>query len=686
MPLCETCQNIPWTTIPQFPEHDYRRNIPGLQHTHPFHRKRELASDSDSNSANPAFASVRHHADLQSLEQSGSDSGARCDICRLILRQVRQMLDELDASSFKDQLYYRPSLLDVWINRRPGDSNGYWVVSDCAPSVNKEWIIPIAAFDREELPLDHSLPLEPSRSEIRGRHTSGQTELANVYTLIDSWMIGCGAFHDFRCSYRHDCPPLPSTLIAVGNEQDSCVTLVRPEPDPTRPESCWYAALSYLAADKGREIARLWDDQTQLEDTVLLSILPILFQDAIKAARGIGLAYIWIDSLCASAGCTRDAREVADAFAGARLTISATACKDINAKLLPEHASGSCVALQNGRRDLLLTPLPIAKDVEYRTYIEMADEPLSKSVWSFQERVLSLRTVHFATDQLYFECMNQFKSEDGLLERMRYHTDVLRLSDGIEHYRPKAFIDTPLSRWASIMYDYGKREGSPSDKALAISNVARAFQPLVNDEYVAGHWRGTLLETLCWAARRACKIADSVPSWSWLSIHGVPSVRPRDMLGEGTAVTELASINDIKVVLADSGNPYGCVTEASIFLDVPVVPMEQFETEGYRGMTVFKVRPAGGNADGFMPPFDDQMSLDTDPGEFPGLLALIIGVIDRRTCTERTCKPSQSVYGLLVVPVDDDSQRYKRVGMFITTASHFEPLVFADLHRLITLV
>lgn len=683
MPLCDTCQNVPWHAVPAFPEQDYGLTIPGLKHTHPFRRSRDAATNSSN--PNPAFA-VRHHSDLQSLERSSSES--RCDICRLILRQVREMLEELDAWEFKDQLYVRPSMQDTWICRRPGDLSGFWVMSDCAPSANKEWIVPVAAFTKWYLPLDHSLPLEPSRSEVRRHYTHGtSTAASSAYDRFGSWTLSCAADHDVsKCQVLHRTPP--PTLVALGSAEDSCVKLVQPGRLP--PSSFWYAALSYRA--DSREIARLWDDQLQVEDVVLLSILPQLFQDAIHAARGMRMPYVWIDSLCASAGCARDAKEVADAFANAKITISATACKDTSGNLFSENPATFRIALQDrqedtSRRDILLGRLPLAKETSRRMYVEMADEPISQSVWAFQERVFSRQVAHFATDQLYFECISSFVSEDGLEERMRYHTVVDELPEGTESYRPKAYVDTPLSRWASIMFDYGKREAAGAeDKVLAISNVARAFQDLVGDEYVAGHWKKTLPETLCWAGQRPRKIAGFVPSWSWLSIQGVPSVRPRDAMGEGTKVTELAALEDIKVVLADSGNPYGCVTEATISLEAPVVPVEQFQAQGYRGKPLFKARAVGGREDGFIPSFDDQVSSDTDPGDFPGLVAIIILEIDRQSCTGRTCLPSQTLRGLLATPVDGDAVRFRRVGAFGTTSKNFEHLTLSNQRRSIILM
>jgi hypothetical protein len=64
------------------------------------------------------------------------------------------------------------------------------------------------------------------------------------------------------------------------------------------------------------------------------------------------------------------------------------------------------------------------------------------------------------------------------------------------------------------------------DKLVALSGVARHFQPKLNDQYVAGLWRNELLRQLCWSVNGTKTSADQnisnisyrASAWSWAFI------------------------------------------------------------------------------------------------------------------------------------------------------------------------
>jgi hypothetical protein len=62
-----------------------------------------------------------------------------------------------------------------------------------------------------------------------------------------------------------------------------------------------------------------------------------------------------------------------------------------------------------------------------------------------------------------------------------------------------------------------------SDKLVAFSGVARLFQDITGDEYVAGLWKSHLAEHLDWRVHMpVSKSAPEyrAPSWSWASTSG----------------------------------------------------------------------------------------------------------------------------------------------------------------------
>jgi hypothetical protein len=71
----------------------------------------------------------------------------------------------------------------------------------------------------------------------------------------------------------------------------------------------------------------------------------------------------------------------------------------------------------------------------------------------------------------------------------------------------------------------------PSDKLVALSAIAKAFEAVLKDEYVVGMWHRYLEEELIWSIspdgiRRASNPVDyRAPSWSWTAVDGM--VQPK---------------------------------------------------------------------------------------------------------------------------------------------------------------
>lgn len=66
--------------------------------------------------------------------------------------------------------------------------------------------------------------------------------------------------------------------------------------------------------------------------------LPLTFRDAIEVSQGLGIRYLWIDSLCIIQGCpedwARESKRMEDVYAGAYCTIAATSAANSEAGFL----------------------------------------------------------------------------------------------------------------------------------------------------------------------------------------------------------------------------------------------------------------------------------------------------------------------------------------------------------------
>ena len=480
---------------------------------------------------------------------------------------------------------------------------------------------------------------------------------------------------------------MPSHLIDVqSSKSGDTVKLVELDTE-TRQK---FTALTY-ASESG--IVGYWEDNTLPEDgNIRVAGLPKTFQDAVLVTRTLSVQYLWIDSLCIPGNpreWARDSEQAGSIYVNAYLTISATGSENVTDGLLFPRPFRTSLQIPYNTSDdtagiLLVSTLPLVKEAIRSRYIEMEKEPISKGIWSFQDRVLSRRTVHFASDQMYFECLNHFVSEDGLLERSRYHTTDVNLPDGADHHRKRAIKDSPLSRWFSILWDYGRRQSStPSDKLLALSNVARAFQHMLDDEYVVGYWKKSLIESLCWQSLH-CKPAgeSSAPSWSWVSVDGIPAVGFR---AGSTHYT--ATVANIQVSLLDDAKPFGRVTAASIEIEAPLVPLRLFEKPGPIGHMY--VRTETGDEDGFYAGFDTidrhyaasaEILRDTE------LFALVLAETHEEECSTGDCGIGGTHHGLIVTPVDASRDRVKRLGFILASPLDFGYGELSNSRKTVTLV
>lgn len=98
----------------------------------------------------------------------------------------------------------------------------------------------------------------------------------------------------------------------------------------------------------------------------------------------------------------------------------------------------------------------------------------------FQERVLAVRTVHFASDQMYWECANSFEQERG--DVCDYERDFYK-----EYSLKTPFSDRDA--WHRVVAEYTSRNLKyQSDKLPALSVVISALQKLTGDTTYAGIW------------------------------------------------------------------------------------------------------------------------------------------------------------------------------------------------------
>jgi len=371
-----------------------------------------------------------------------------------------------------------------------------------------------------------------------------------------SGSLKCGDLIQFWtrcCELNHDCQPkdaplLPTRVLEV-ELKDTYLSIRLLE---THGERGKYLALSYSWGKTG--ILKTTHETLQAHKSGIPSKkLPQAFSDAIQIALGLGLCYVWIDSLCIIQGdfadWEREAPKMAQVYSNAHLTVSASCALNPSEGCFPRARMFEYTPMDNlstGAKERWhhqnfvpvqtsisfrqssklffnmswMPPSEIDSPTVYRIgnfgqkYDPLAFESLSSRAWTLQERLLSPRVLHFTKEQMYWECKRCFMSEDGTrFDPTTFSLDAVicthNLNQAPEDQRYCSFvpeINLPNEEsgrfkggWLSIVHDFSKRRLTyPNDKLPALSGLASIIASRTGDTYLCGLWKQHIYQDLCW--------------------------------------------------------------------------------------------------------------------------------------------------------------------------------------------
>lgn len=263
---------------------------------------------------------------------------------------------------------------------------------------------------------------------------------------------------------------------------------------------------------------------------------------------------------------------MASVYEKALLTLAATAADD-RAGLFVQSNLHDLATLPRNAQDPRSPPVyftaHIAQPHDWDRHILNA--PLNSRAWVMQERILSRRIVHFAGDQLYWECRRQRSSQTGItyadnkssafsmIQRQspanadRYlianadvHSFITNMQELLSKHETKISSDRSLRGafghlWMTLIEAYAHCNlTDPSDKLPALTGLAVRLQAAAGISHIYGHWfHGLvpLMPLLLWYApgHAAWKKDDGArpdgggltrprrqrcPAWSWASMDG----------------------------------------------------------------------------------------------------------------------------------------------------------------------
>lgn len=274
--------------------------------------------------------------------------------------------------------------------------------------------------------------------------------------------------------------------------------------------------------------------------TLLADQVPRTIQDAIIFTAAIGERYLWVDALCI----------MQDDAAVKHAQISNMAAVYNNALL-------TFIAVSNENSTSGL-PGVNGTDRKFRSVCNMssvciADRPISHAAvlvnshynsraWTFQERLLSRRSLFFTNEQAYFRCQASAHCEDRAISVLGSATSTMTVTNPISKQR-FASIKHNESRvfraHAELVTDYmSKNLSYPTDVLNAFEGIAAALETTWGLRLIAGMPHKYLFDALLFCpAHDAKQIAEYLPdpdercavldihkrrfpSWSWGSWSG----------------------------------------------------------------------------------------------------------------------------------------------------------------------
>lgn len=342
---------------------------------------------------------------------------------------------------------------------------------------------------------------------------------------------------------------------------------------------CWGGKPQYQTTKANLEENQRSIDSTRLSETI---------KNAIQIATSIDVPYLWVDSLCIiqedKEDFIRESCMMASVYQQACCVIAATAAANGSMGLSQRTPSHSLTSL----------PCDPRKPEHGNMYLGPRDDqalerslfrgPLNQRGWVLQERIFARRTIHFAGDQIYWECDKEFVGEDGGDMQGAADTETITRSmlcqiiDDFRGFRRNHNFPNQdrfdrnsdlHSLWARLVSLYSRCGLSdPNDKLPALQSLTLELGSILNLQFHEGHLFDNtrfVLSGLLWRASKGTSLVKPcqhrAPSWSWASMDG-PINFTDLMLDRNTAIRWYAEVHhpsphDLEIIAVREYRPNG---------------------------------------------------------------------------------------------------------------------------------
>ncbi|TGJ87810.1 hypothetical protein E0Z10_g981 [Xylaria hypoxylon] len=350
------------------------------------------------------------------------------------------------------------------------------------------------------------------------------------FALLKEWIKTCDATHEI-CRGNHDggnnenhnASTMPTRLVELGT------TLRIVESASIKPSV--YVALSHCWG-KLSELERFCafnHNISHLKEFIDFNSLPKTFRDAITVARGIGVNYLWIDSLCIIQDNKDDwEHELArmeQVFSSAYCTIGASSSKSSLQGFLNYRKPRACIEIKPSDKDK--KTLYVCPNIDdFHRDVDLGE--LNSRGWVLQERALSRRTIFYTSTQVYWECGSGVHCET--LARLQnskaaFLGDANFPESALEYYRDgrQMLVQDLYERYSGLAFTKNL------DRPMAIlglqERLAKAFKTQAAYGFFGTYFARLLLwkrHDTKWMTRIIQRPGSRyrVPTWSWFSKVG----------------------------------------------------------------------------------------------------------------------------------------------------------------------
>lgn len=296
-------------------------------------------------------------------------------------------------------------------------------------------------------------------------------------SLLHEWLNKCKDSHHEQCSHIK-MPGHPSRLLYIeSSATPPSVRLVTAEAFSSTPE---YVALSHCWGE-GSPLCTTTKNLEDFSKSIPIDKLPRTFADALSVTYSLGLAYLWIDSLCILQDSQPDwefeSSQMSRIYENALVTIAASSAVDSSEGLyltldkslslsVGRNSSPNCLQ----KFGLFSQSGTIRSEVANPFTVHMS--PLNKRGWTFQEVILSRRIIYFTKDQIYWQCREVVESEDGTI-RTTWREREFRKGTNRSMLGPNLIFETSINHlWWGWAMDYSRRLFTfPADRLFACAGI-----------------------------------------------------------------------------------------------------------------------------------------------------------------------------------------------------------------------